>query len=75
MHTGEVAHPRNEGNGSVHGDEGRMPPGKVADHVFQAIRENRFYILTHPEFMPLVQARLEAIAMGKNPPPLAELMA
>jgi NAD(P)-dependent dehydrogenase (short-subunit alcohol dehydrogenase family) len=55
--------------------ENGMPPGKVADHVFQAIRENRFYILTHPEFMPLVQARLEAIAMGKNPPPLAELMA
>ena len=55
--------------------ENGMPPGIVADHVFQAIRENRFYILTHPEFMPLVQARLEAIAMGKNPPPLAELMA
>lgn len=52
-----------------------MPAGKVANHIFQAIRENRFYILTHPEFMPLVKARLETITTGMNPPPLAELMA
>jgi hypothetical protein len=26
-----------------------MPPAQVADAVFQAIREERFYILTHPE--------------------------
>jgi NAD(P)-dependent dehydrogenase (short-subunit alcohol dehydrogenase family) len=52
-----------------------MPPGPVADHVFQAIQENRFYILTHPEFMPMVKARLEAITTGMNPPPLAKLMA
>jgi len=55
--------------------ENGMPPGKVADHVFQAIQDNRFYILTHPEFMPLVKARLEAIMRGMNPPSLAELMA
>jgi NAD(P)-dependent dehydrogenase (short-subunit alcohol dehydrogenase family) len=52
-----------------------MPPGKVADHVFRGIRENQFYILTHPEFTPLVKARLEAISTRMNPPPLAELMA
>jgi len=55
--------------------ENGMPPGNVADHVFNAIQENRFYILTHPEFMPMVKARLEAITTGMNPPPLAELMA
>lgn len=52
-----------------------MPPDTVADHVFQAIQEDRFYILTHPEFMPMVKARLEAITTEMNPPPLAELMA
>lgn len=52
-----------------------MPPDTVADHVFQASQEDRFYILTHPEFMPMVKARLEAITKGMNPPPLAELMA
>lgn len=52
-----------------------MFPGDLAEQVFQAIHENRFYILTHPEFMPMVKARLEAITTGMNPPPLAELMA
>jgi NAD(P)-dependent dehydrogenase (short-subunit alcohol dehydrogenase family) len=49
-----------------------MFPGDLAKQVFQAIHENRFYILTHPEFMPIVKARLEAIINGKNPPPLVE---
>ncbi len=52
-----------------------IPPGTVADYVFQAIQENRFYILTHPEFLPMVKARLEAITTGMNPPPLTEMMA
>jgi NAD(P)-dependent dehydrogenase (short-subunit alcohol dehydrogenase family) len=55
--------------------ENGMSPGEVANQVFKAIHDNRFYILTHPEFMPIVKARLEAITMGMNPPPLVELMA
>jgi NAD(P)-dependent dehydrogenase (short-subunit alcohol dehydrogenase family) len=55
--------------------EDGMPPEVLADRVFQAVRDDRFYILTHPEFAPIVEARLEAIASGQNPPPMAELMA
>ncbi len=47
-----------------------MPTDLVADFVFRAIRENRFYILTHPEFMPMVKARLDSITKGINPPPI-----
>ena len=52
-----------------------MSPGELANQVFQALDKHQFYILTHPEFMPLVKARLEAITAGMNPPPLAELEA
>ena len=45
-----------------------MSPEKVADCVFQAIPDNRFYILTHPEFRPLILARMAALVDGKNPP-------
>jgi hypothetical protein len=44
-----------------------MPPAEVADRVFEAIEEERFYILTHPEFMPLIEARMAAIVQGHNP--------
>ena len=55
--------------------ENGLSPDVVADTVFQAVHNNRFYILTHPEFTPIVEARLNAITMGMNPPPLAELTA
>jgi len=47
--------------------EAGMPPAEVADRVFEAIEEERFYILTHPEFMPLIEARMAAIVQGHNP--------
>jgi hypothetical protein len=50
--------------------EAGMPPEQVADHVFQAIAENKFYILTHPEYTPFVQVRMEAIVQERNPVPL-----
>jgi NADP-dependent 3-hydroxy acid dehydrogenase YdfG len=52
-----------------------MPPDEIADQVFAAISMDQFYILTHPEFMPLVKARLEVITKGQNPLPLVELQA
>ena len=45
-----------------------MSPAEVADRVLAAIAERRFYILTHPELMPLIEARLSAIVRGQNPP-------
>ena len=44
-----------------------MPPERTADLVFEAIAENRFYILTHPELKPLVELRLANIVNGRNP--------
>ncbi len=44
-----------------------MSPQEVAEKVFDAIRNDRFYILTHPETLPLVQARMENILQGRNP--------
>jgi hypothetical protein len=44
-----------------------MSPSEVADRVFQAIAERRFYILTHPEWTPLIEARMAAIVRGDNP--------
>jgi NAD(P)-dependent dehydrogenase (short-subunit alcohol dehydrogenase family) len=52
-----------------------LPPNEVADQVFQAIKNEKLYILTHPEFTPLVQARMEAILQGCNPMDLARLAA
>jgi NAD(P)-dependent dehydrogenase (short-subunit alcohol dehydrogenase family) len=44
-----------------------MPPEKVAEIVFQAIREEKFYILTHPEFKAAIESRNEDVLQGRNP--------
>jgi NAD(P)-dependent dehydrogenase (short-subunit alcohol dehydrogenase family) len=44
-----------------------MPPEAVAEYVFNAIRENRFYIFTHPEFRKGMQLRMEDILQERNP--------
>ncbi len=44
-----------------------MPPGQVADIVFEAIREERFYILTHPTWKAAIQIRMEDILQERNP--------
>lgn len=49
------------------GIEAGMPPQEVADHVFRAIREERFYILPAPEVKGLVQERMEGILQERNP--------
>lgn len=46
---------------------GKLTATDVAEITFEAIRENRFYVFTHPKFMPLVKARLEDIAELRNP--------
>ncbi len=47
---------------------GGLPPEEVADQVVDAIRSRRLWILTHPESMPAVQARVDAIVAGDDPP-------
>lgn len=44
-----------------------MPPPQVAAVVFDAIRNDRFYILTHPEWMEIVRLRTEDMLGSRNP--------
>ena len=46
-----------------------MPPEQVADAVFAAVREARFYILTHPEGKDAVRTRMEDILQERSPTP------
>jgi short-subunit dehydrogenase len=48
-----------------------MPPAQVAAAVFEAIREDRFYILTHPEGKVAFRTRMDDILQERNPTPLA----
>lgn len=44
-----------------------MPPEAVAETVFQAIQDERFYILTHAEYDDAIRARTENILGRHNP--------
>jgi NAD(P)-dependent dehydrogenase (short-subunit alcohol dehydrogenase family) len=46
-----------------------LPPSEVASRVLDAIREERFYILTHPDMTPMVRHRMEDILEGRTPAP------
>ncbi len=49
---------------------GAMSASEVADRVFEAIVDERFYILTHADTTPAVRLRLTNILEGRNPEPL-----
>ncbi len=62
-------------SGSVEGDPADhlmadqpdfIAPGECADRVFQAIRERRFWIFTHP-FNSYLEAKTKAVIDGENP--------
>jgi NAD(P)-dependent dehydrogenase (short-subunit alcohol dehydrogenase family) len=44
-----------------------MPPATLAEKVFEAIRADRFWILTHPEFKPVFESRFQTMMEGRNP--------
>ena len=46
-----------------------MAPLEVADHVFRAISEDKFFILTHPELNDAVQKRLDRVLNDGIPLP------
>jgi NAD(P)-dependent dehydrogenase (short-subunit alcohol dehydrogenase family) len=48
-------------------ERGRISADDVAQTVFEAVRDERFYILTHPKILGAVQARMEDILRGANP--------
>ncbi|MFN8017763.1 MAG: SDR family NAD(P)-dependent oxidoreductase [Acidimicrobiales bacterium] len=46
-----------------------LQPEEVAAMVVDAIRTRRFYILTHPEWKPMIEARARRILDEDDPPP------
>jgi NAD(P)-dependent dehydrogenase (short-subunit alcohol dehydrogenase family) len=46
---------------------GGIPPQDVAEQVLQAIVEERFWVLTHPETKKTVERRMRGIVEGKLP--------
>jgi NAD(P)-dependent dehydrogenase (short-subunit alcohol dehydrogenase family) len=55
-------------NGLTQAVDNGMPPQKVADIVFNAIKEKKFYILPNIEFSkPMIQMRMEDILQQRNP--------
>jgi|SRR5579871_2471588 len=49
------------------GIESGIPPAEVADAVFTAIQEEKFYILTHPEYKAAIRLRMEDILEERTP--------
>jgi hypothetical protein len=44
-----------------------LSPRAVGERVLAAIQDERFYILTHPNFDPLIEQRMTDILSGNNP--------
>lgn len=51
-----------------------MPPDQVAGMVFDAIRKEQFYILTHPEWTEVIQLRTDKLLRLENPQSPAALL-
>jgi NAD(P)-dependent dehydrogenase (short-subunit alcohol dehydrogenase family) len=47
------------------------PPSEVAEKVFEGIREERLYIITHDNFDEAIRSRFENVLGRKNPMPRA----
>jgi NAD(P)-dependent dehydrogenase (short-subunit alcohol dehydrogenase family) len=46
---------------------GRLSAADIANRVFEAVRDERFYVITHPRILPAVEARMRAILEERNP--------
>ena len=46
---------------------GRISAVQVAQMTFDAVRENRFYVITHPNILPSVQLRMHDVLTQRNP--------
>jgi len=47
--------------------KGKLTAAQVAQWVFDACDQNRFYIYSHPKSLASVQVRLEDVVTGRNP--------
>lgn len=48
-------------------ERGRLSAADVAQAVFEAVRDERFYVLTHPKILGAVRSRMEDILRGATP--------
>lgn len=46
---------------------GRISAPDIANLAFEAVREERFYVLSHPKIRGAIQARMEDLLAGANP--------
>ena len=46
---------------------GRLSAAEVARMTFEAVRENRFYVITHPKMLASVELRMQDVLAGRNP--------
>ena len=46
---------------------GKVSAAQVAQYVFDAVRDSRFYVWSHPHALSSVQTRLEDVAQSRNP--------
>ena len=46
-----------------------LDPSVIGEAVYDAVKNNKFYILTHPEFESAIQTRMEDILQKRNPSP------
>jgi short-subunit dehydrogenase len=44
-----------------------IKPAEVAEMVLEGIRDDKFYIVTHPRFRKLIRLRMENILEGRTP--------
>lgn len=47
---------------------GRLSAADIAERVFEAVRDERFYVLTHPRINTSIERRMRAILDGAEPP-------
>jgi len=48
-------------------NSGKVSAAEVAAKVFDALRQNQFYIYSHPQALSSVQTRLDDVVQGRNP--------
>jgi NAD(P)-dependent dehydrogenase (short-subunit alcohol dehydrogenase family) len=71
LHDADAKPTRSQLIGRAMGDKavgsGKMTPAMVAQFVFDAMDEKRFYIFSHPHALKGVQLRMEDVLAGRNP--------
>ena len=50
--------------------ENGLQPAAVAAMVLDAVKTDRFYILTHPEWTPMIEQRMTDVVEGRTPTPM-----